>query len=111
MDIFTLPSILDEGFPTVSLEAQWARLPVVASDTGGTSETLDVPETGILVPPKNVRLLAGAIEELAADPQRRRAMGEAGRAWVSSQFTLEDMMDRLTDFYDRALAAYEAARK
>ena len=51
MDIFVQPSIDHEGFPTSVLEAQAAGLPVIASDIGGTHETLDVGTTGILVPP------------------------------------------------------------
>ncbi|MEA3365863.1 MAG: glycosyltransferase, partial [Candidatus Hydrogenedentes bacterium] len=48
MDIFAQPSILDEGFPTAVLEAQLAGIPVIASDVGGTRETMDVDRTGLL---------------------------------------------------------------
>ncbi len=107
MDIFALPSILDEGFPTVVLEAQMLGVPVIASNTGGTSETMDVPHTGLLVPPKDASALARAIVELAQDASRRRLMGEAGQQWIRTSFTLEDMIEQVGCTYEEALTEYQ----
>lgn len=106
MDIFALPSILDEGFPTVVLEAQMMGLPVVASDTGGTAETMDVPKTGLLVPPKDAAALADALSDLVSDSSRRRTMGEAAQAWVRSAFTLEQMIAKVCETYEEAISEY-----
>jgi glycosyltransferase involved in cell wall biosynthesis len=78
-DIFALPSYF-EGLPMSVIEAMLTGLPVVASDIDGPREQV-VPEvTGLLVPPRLVAPLAGALARLAADPALRTAMGEAGRA-------------------------------
>lgn len=106
MDVFALPSILDEGFPTVVLEAQTMGLPVVASDTGGTAETMDVPKTGLLVPPKDAVALAHVLESLVSDASRRRAMGEAAQSWVRSAFTLEQMIAKVCETYEVAISEY-----
>jgi glycosyltransferase involved in cell wall biosynthesis len=107
MDIFTQPSVDHEGFPTAVLEAQAAGLPVVASDIGGTVETIHVGETGILVPPANAAALAEAIGGLCADGARRARMAAAARPWIESRFTLPDMIAQMTAMYREAIEEYE----
>ena len=111
MDIFAQPSILDEGFPTSVLEAQLSGLPVIATDVGGTGETMDLDATGLLVPPRNVDALADAIRALAQDPGRRKAMGAAGPEWILSSFTLDNMIGHVADVYERAFAEHRARQK
>jgi len=106
MDLFAQPSILDEGFPTAVLEAQLAGLPVIASDVGGTSETMDVGKTGLLVPPRNVDKLAEAIRSLVDHPERIQAMGAAGPDWIRKSFTLDNMVQKVSEVYEKALAEY-----
>lgn len=108
MDIFAQPSVLDEGFPTAVLEAQLAGLPVIASDVGGTGETMQPGETGFLVPPRDVEALAEAMRTLAGNPDRRTAMSAAGPEWIRRSFTLEDMVQRVSDVYEKAVATYRA---
>ncbi len=108
MDIFAQPSVLDEGFPTAVLEAQLAGLPVIASDVGGTGETMQAGKTGLLVPPRDVEALAQAMRTLAENPDRRAAMGAAGPEWIRRSFTLDDMVRRVSDVYEKAVAAYRA---
>lgn len=106
MDLFMLPSIDHEGFPTVVLEAQACGVPVVASRIGGTAETLDEQRTGLLVPPASPLALAEAIASLHDNPQKRAAMAAAARPWIESQFTLEDMIAQIADLYRTTLAAH-----
>ena len=106
MDIFCQPSIDHEGFPTSVLEAQAAGLPVIASDIGGTGETLHCGVTGLLVPPAQAAPLADALATLAAEPERRRAMAAAARPWIAQSFTLEDMVSQMTRTYHEALEHY-----
>lgn len=103
MDIFAQPSVEQEGFPTSVLEAQAAGLPIVASDIGGTSETLEPETTGILVKPGDVESLATALRTLLASPGRSRTMGAAARNWVETNFTLERMIQQVSDTYEEAI--------
>ncbi len=76
-DIFCLPS-RQEGFGIVFLEAMAAGLPVVAARAGAAPEVIVDGQTGLLVPPGDVHALAAVLDELASNPARRRALGEAG---------------------------------
>ncbi len=100
--IAVLPSTYGEGVPKALLEAAACARPIVASDVPGCREAVRHGENGILVPPRDVGGLADAIAALAADPTRRAAMGDAGRALVVSRFA-DEIIARET------LALYRAA--
>ena len=106
MDIFAQPSVEQEGFPTSVLEAQAAGLPVVASDIGGTSETLQPGVSGLLARPRDPASLADTLALLLHDPVRRHGMGAAGREWVETRFTLERMIDQVSETYDEAIGLH-----
>ena len=94
-DIFCLPS-LQESFGIVFLEAMAAGLPVVACRAAAIPEVVEDGVTGLLVPPRDPESLAGALEALAADPGRARAMGDAGRRAVAA-YTPERVGARFLD--------------
>lgn len=77
LDVVVLPS-RSEGQPLVVLEAMAAGIPVVATAVGGVPELL-ARGGGSLVPPGAPAAIAAAVRRLA-DPERRRRVGEAGRA-------------------------------
>lgn len=84
-DIFVLPSFA-EGVPVVLMEAMASRLPVIATRITGVPELVEHGKSGLLVPPGDASALADAIRDLAGDPEKRRAMGEAGRARILADF-------------------------
>ena len=59
-------------------------------------------ETGILVPPRDPAALGAALAALLCDPERARAMGEAGRARVV-EFDMYRMVDAIEALYARHL--------
>jgi glycosyltransferase involved in cell wall biosynthesis len=65
-----------EGVPQVLFEAFSARLPMVATAVGGVGET--VGDAGLLVPPGDPDAAARALERLAAEPELRERLVEAG---------------------------------
>ncbi len=99
--LVVLPS-WTEGLPMTLLEAMARRRPVVATPVGGTPEVVADGETGVLVPARDPAALADAIAALLRDPARRRRLGDAGRARVAAQFTLERTAGRILDLYDEA---------
>jgi phosphatidylinositol alpha-1,6-mannosyltransferase len=68
--VYVQPS-LTEGLPRAVIEAMATAAPVLASKVGGIPELLR-PED--MVPPGNALALAALLENVLADPQRRRAM-------------------------------------
>lgn len=105
-DVFVLPSLFECGGAVV-LEAMAAGLPVIAVNWGGPADYLD-PSCGVLVDPVSPTLLvdrlAEAMRDLAADPDRRHALGSAGRGRVSERFDWERKIGRILGVYADAAA-------
>jgi glycosyltransferase involved in cell wall biosynthesis/O-antigen/teichoic acid export membrane protein len=102
-DLFVLSSRV-EGFPLSVLEAMGAGLPVVATTVGSVDELVVDGTTGVLIPPDDAAALTAAIRQLAADPERSRRMGEAGRRRVLDVFSAEVMAREFESLYDELLA-------
>jgi glycosyltransferase involved in cell wall biosynthesis len=98
-DIFAMPS-LDEGLPVAALEAMAEGLPVVATSVGGLPELIEDSVTGYLVPSSDVMALTRRLRLLILDPERRRAMGAAGRERVRNHFSADRMVAEITAIYD-----------
>lgn len=82
-DCFVFPSTTDT-FGNVILEAQASGLPCIVTDRGGPAELIENGYTGLVIDPDRPGAFASAISELAADPQRRAAMGRAAREAASA---------------------------
>lgn len=103
-DVFVLPAnARAEAFGTVLLEAMASGLPCVTTEVGtGTSWVVQHGVTGLVVPPNNVAALVAALEQLR-DRTLRDAMGQAGRARVEQDFTVERMIQGVEAVYQDAL--------
>jgi glycosyltransferase involved in cell wall biosynthesis len=94
---------LGEGFGMVALEAMERARPVVAADIGGLGELVVDGETGVLVPPGEAEALAQALIAIAREPERRRAMGDAGRRRALEHFAEHRSVERTELLYDAVL--------
>ncbi|MEU9870520.1 glycosyltransferase family 4 protein [Actinomadura sp. NPDC048021] len=105
-DVFAMPCRtrrrgLDvEGLGIVYLEASATGLPVVAGDSGGAPDAVLDGETGLVVPGRSVPGIAEAVAGLLADPDRARAMGEKGRAWIEREWRWDVQARRLGDLLE-----------
>jgi len=70
-DVFVLPSY-SEGLPTVLLEAMATGVPVVTTPVGDITDIVRHGETGILVKPGNIKMLAEAILTILQDKSLRK---------------------------------------
>lgn len=92
-DVLTVPSVPTrdgrrEGIPVVLMEAMGSGVPVIASNLSGIPELVNDQQSGLLVPPRDARSLADALERYIQDPALRRRFGNAGRAKVIEEFDL-----------------------
>ncbi len=98
-----IPS-LEEGFGIPAAEAMGCEVAVVASDAGGLPEVVENGVTGLVVPRGDSTALAQAIGSLLADPDRRRVMGQAGRARALRLFDWDRSAEQFEQIY-REVAA------
>ena len=91
------------------LEAQSMQCPVIAYDVGGVREALASDVSGVVVAKGDIAGLARAIMDLLGNPERRIAMGRAGRSYVSNQFSLVNLVARHEAFYLAAMRGHRAA--
>lgn len=104
IDVLVLPSIANEDFPNVVLEAMGVGKPVIASRIAGTPEQVEDGCTGLLVPPNDVTALADAMSRLQGDAALRATMGEAGRCRYEERFTARASVARYMACYRSLLA-------
>jgi rhamnosyl/mannosyltransferase len=97
-----LPSVTQaEAFGYVQLEAMAAGKPVISTDgPSGVSWVNQDGRTGLVVRARDADALRAAIDRIVADRALRRRLGEAGRARVEEEFTLERLRERLRRFYE-----------
>jgi glycosyltransferase involved in cell wall biosynthesis len=96
--VSVIPS-LEEGFGIPAAEAMGCEVAVVASDAGGLPEVVENGVTGLVVPRGDATALAQAIGSLLADPERRRAMGQAGRARALRLFDWDRSAEQFEQLY------------
>ncbi|MFY7962638.1 MAG: glycosyltransferase family 4 protein [Elsteraceae bacterium] len=100
-DLFVLASRIAgdgdrDGLPNVLMEAQSQGVACVATAVSAIPELI-APDTGVLVRPADPVALADAIQALAEDPERRRALGEAGQRRVRTHFSADGGLDWLAE--------------
>jgi glycosyltransferase involved in cell wall biosynthesis len=106
-DIFVLPTRYREGLSLALLEAMQQGLPVIATRLGGSPEVIGHGRSGLLVAPGDPSALKDAIAELAADANRRHAMGDAGRKTYEQRFRAETMVSQIESLYRSICSADE----
>lgn len=108
-NIVVSPSLVPEGFGRVPVEAQAMGRFVIASNVGGTRETVLDGDTGRLIPPGDVDALAGALNEaLLRTGAERPAVVQRGMAHVAKNFSKERMCAQTLDVYEEILSAAAA---
>jgi phosphatidylinositol alpha-1,6-mannosyltransferase len=89
-----------EGFGMVLLEAQACGKPVIAGDSGGTSEAVNAPVTGLIIPCETPETIASAVAGLLRDEARRAQMGRAAREWVTANFEWSALAGQARQIFD-----------
>jgi phosphatidylinositol alpha-mannosyltransferase len=106
-DVFASPATGGESFGIVLLEAMAAGTPIVCSDIHGYKGVVRRGREGLLVPPRQPRELAVALDRLLRDRALREQMGAAGQA-RAEEFSWPRVTAKVEDYYGfviRRLAA------
>jgi glycosyltransferase involved in cell wall biosynthesis len=88
-----------EPLGRVLLEAGASRLPIVATDVGGTGEILEHQKSAWLVPPADPFALAYAMETLAGDLELRTHLADNARQRIVETFAIQTAAVRLRAFW------------
>ncbi len=102
--VMVLPSLM-EGFGITLLEAMAAGRPCIGTKVGAIPEVLLPGRAGLLVEPSDVPSLAHAISRVLTNPREARLMGERGRDWVRTRYTVGEMAKSTAALYRKTLGA------
>ena len=103
VDVLVLTSRY-EGLPNVVIEAMATGAVAVATDVGGVRELLVSGETGFIVPPGDAQAVADAVLAVLRAPESALRTAAAARRRVETEFTVDAMVRRTMELYERCLA-------
>jgi phosphatidylinositol alpha-1,6-mannosyltransferase len=92
-----------EGFGIVLLEAQACATAVIAGDSGGTREALEVDKTGYILDCRDPEALSTAISDLFDNPEKLIATGVNGRNLVLSKFDWPRVIDTAQSIFSEII--------
>jgi glycosyltransferase involved in cell wall biosynthesis len=99
-----------EPFGIVPVEAMACGVPVIASAVGGMIDTVVDGITGMHVPPRQPHAVASVLQDLLANPDRRRLLGAAGAARARSRFGWDRVASATAEVYQGLRSPHRAAR-
>jgi len=102
-----VPSIWEEAFGLVALEAMAAGRPVIASRIGGLKDIVDHGKTGLLVEPGDIAALTAAMSTLISDPDQRATFGQNARV-AASRFSEARIVPQIESVYSSLLERAQA---
>ncbi|MEO5739554.1 MAG: glycosyltransferase family 4 protein [Vicinamibacterales bacterium] len=97
-----IPSLWEEPFGMVAIEAMMRGTAVIASNGGGLREIVR-PGAGLLVPAGDVSALTEALRELVNDRTLCERMGDTGRRIALAEYTAESHADSIEAIYGRLI--------
>jgi glycosyltransferase involved in cell wall biosynthesis len=108
VQVSVLPSLI-EGLSNSVLESMAAGCAVVSTNVGGVGEAVVNGESGVLVPPSDVRSLAAAVRHLLEYPDEAKRMGRRARQTILDRYSIDRMVSATERLYTDLLAR-KAAR-
>lgn len=102
---FVFPSIWDEPFGLVPVEAMACATPVVATGRGGSAEFLRAGDNAVLFPAGDPAALAAVLRRLAADPAQQSVLVQGGLA-TADELTIDHLADVLETWHRAAAIGF-----
>ncbi len=104
MSLLVVPSVGEEAFGRVAIEAGACGVPVIATRIGGLVDIIEHEKTGLLVPPEDPLQLADAVIRILENPALAQGFAKRLRQKVEKEFSLDLMFQKTIDVYSEALA-------
>ncbi|MDD5583948.1 MAG: glycosyltransferase [Candidatus Omnitrophica bacterium] len=98
------PSVIEESFGRVIIEAFACGAPVVATKVGGFKEIIDDGNDGILVEPKDPQQITDAILKILNDPVLAQTLSVNARKKVDTSYTIEKCLKETALVYEKTMA-------
>lgn len=105
-----VPSLWEEPFGIVTIEAMMRGTAVIATNHGGGAECVRENVTGLLTPPDDSEALAAAILRLVADKNLRESFGRAGRETALKEYTLTKYVDAWENCYRETIRTRQSVK-
>jgi hypothetical protein len=105
--IVCLPTYYGEGLPKSLLEAAASGCAIVTTDIPSCREIVRHGVTGWLVPTRDVRALANALQQAIEQPDMRERYGASARASIATDFSMNRIACETIAVYDRLMAHHE----
>jgi len=93
--------------PSKIVESMAMQKPVILGVRGESQALVEASGAGLCIAPENAAELARAVRELWADPERRAAMGQAGRDWVEKNADRSRLAQRYEDVLAAVIAQHQ----
>lgn len=100
-DLMIVPSMFDESFGIISVEAMAKGVPVIVFDCGGLSEVVKNGRDGYVVPRGDFQLMAKKVYDLLKETQTREIMGCNGRRDYIEKFTVGKMFNKYNEIIEK----------
>jgi len=105
LDLLVLPTVTQEAFGRVIIEAQACGVPVVATRIGGIVDLVEDGVNGLLVTPEDTQALTKAILRIFKDPALAQRLAAEARRNVEDKFSLDKMAQRTVELYKEAVGS------
>jgi len=96
-DFVVHPSVLPDPLPNAVREAMILGKAVIGPAEGGLLDLIETENTGLLVPPRDPKELAAAMEKLALAPEERERLGRAARNWAVETLDIQRRVEEWVD--------------
>lgn len=107
LDLLVVPTLTQEAFGRVIIEAQASGVPVIASRIGGIVDIIDDNKTGLLVPVADPTSISQAGLRVFKDKEFADRLAQAAFEKVKERYSLELMVENTIKVYEEAAKNYK----